>query len=85
MAGGIHFGPVWGFTHRTSHSTVLRGVYDCLADCYYPGWLRFMAQKHSERDRAKLLERRDTPLEDRGLRLIDAIGLLVNLWPHADS
>jgi hypothetical protein len=42
-------------------------------------WLRFMAQKPSERDRAKFRERRDTPLEDRGLRLIDAIGLLVNL------
>ena len=34
---GLHFGPVWGFTHRTSHSTVLRGVYDCLANRYYPG------------------------------------------------
>ena len=34
---GLHFGPVWGFTHRTSHSTVLRGVYDCLANFYYPG------------------------------------------------
>ena len=31
------FGLVWGFAHRTSHSTVLRGVHDCLANSYYPG------------------------------------------------
>lgn len=37
MARWIDFGKVRGFTHRTSHSTVLRGVDDCLADCYYPG------------------------------------------------
>ena len=37
MARWINFGKVRGFTHRTSHSTVLRGVDDCLADCYYPG------------------------------------------------
>jgi hypothetical protein len=37
LAGGIDFVPGWGFTHRTSHSAVLRGVYDCLANCYYSG------------------------------------------------
>ena len=37
LAGRIDFGPVWGFTHRTSHSAVLRGIYDCLANFYYPG------------------------------------------------
>ena len=37
LVGGIHFYPVWGFAHRTSHSIVLRGIYDCLADFYYSG------------------------------------------------
>jgi hypothetical protein len=37
LAGWIDFGKVRGLTHRTSHSTVLRGVDDCLADCNYPG------------------------------------------------
>ena len=37
LAGRIHFGQVWRSTHGTSHSTVLRGIYDCLANRHNSG------------------------------------------------